>query len=71
MLDLAAEQILQVRLVSLLNPVVSDPMAGQKVGPPPQVDVDGEEEDQDSRVEDSQVYQIKYIISHIRPDMIH
>jgi hypothetical protein len=42
-----------VQPVSLLDPVVEDPLEGQVVSPPPPIEVDGEEEDQVSEVEDS------------------
>jgi predicted GH43/DUF377 family glycosyl hydrolase len=44
--------------------VAEDPRAGQRVEPPPSVEVDGEEEYQVSSVEDSRVYrnQLQYLI---------
>jgi len=47
-----------------LDPVVSDPLVGQRIEPPPPVEVDGEEEYQVSTVEDSRVYrnQLQYLI---------
>jgi hypothetical protein len=49
----------------ILDPVVDDPMVGQRVTPPPPVEVNGEEENQVSSVENSWVYrnQLQY---HIR-----
>jgi len=49
-------RIHRVQPVSLLYPVVEDPMAGQQIDPPPSVEVDREEEYQVSGVEDSRVY---------------
>jgi len=43
--------------VSVQDPVVNDPLEGQRVKPPPLVEVDGEEECQVLSVEDSQMYQ--------------
>jgi hypothetical protein len=44
--------------------VLEDPLAGKRVEPPASVDVDGEDEYQASRVEDSRVYrnQFQYLI---------
>jgi len=58
-------RIHRVQPVSLLDPVVEDPLEGQVVLPPPPVEVDGEEEYPVSSVEDSRVYrsQLQY---HIR-----
>jgi len=42
-----------VQPIWLLNPVVDDPFVGQRVGPLPSVEVDGDEEYQVSSVEDS------------------
>jgi len=64
-LDLPASvRIHRVQPVSLLDPVVEDPLEGQVVLPPPPVEVDGEEEYQVSSVEDSRVYrsQLQYLI---------
>jgi len=64
-LDLpASTRIHRVQPVSLLDPVVEDPLEGQVVLPPPPVEVDGEEEYQVSSVEDSRVYrsQLQYLI---------
>jgi predicted GH43/DUF377 family glycosyl hydrolase len=53
----------RVQPVSLLDPVVEDPLEGQVVLPPP-VEVDGEEEYQVSGVEDSRMYQsqLQYLV---------
>jgi transposase InsO family protein len=61
---LASIRIHQVQPVSLLDPVVEDPLEGQVAPPSPSVDVDGEEEYQVSSVEDSRMYrnQLKYLI---------
>ena len=50
--------------VSLLDPVVEDPLVGQVVPPPPPVEVDGEEEYQVAGVEDSRMYrsQLQYLV---------
>lgn len=52
----ASIQIHSVQPVSLLDTVVDDPLVGQWIEHPPQVEVDGEEEYQVSSVEDSRVY---------------
>jgi hypothetical protein len=53
-----------VQLISLLDPVVADPLEAQVVLPPTPVEIDGEEEYQVSSVEDSWVYenQLQYLI---------
>jgi len=53
-----------VQPVSLLDPVVEDPLEGQVVLPPPTIEVDGEEEYQVSGVEDIRVYrnQLQYLV---------
>ena len=64
-LDLPASiRIHRVQPISLLEPVVEDPMVGQVVLAPPPVEVDGEEEYQVSSVEDSRIYrnQLQYLI---------
>jgi len=64
-LDLPASiQIHRVQPVSLLDEVVEDPLVGQRVEPPPSVEVDREGEYQVSSVEDSRVYrsQLQYLI---------
>ena len=50
--------------VSLLDVVAENPLVGQRVNPPPVVEVDGEEEYEVSNVEDSRVYwnQLQYLI---------
>jgi hypothetical protein len=60
----ASIRIHRVQPVSLLNPVVVDPLDGQVVLPPPPVEVDGEEESQVSGVEDSSVFwnQLQYLV---------
>jgi len=60
----ASIRIHRVQPVSLLDPVVEDPLEGQVVPPPPSVEVDGEEEYQVSSVEDSRLYrnQLQYLI---------
>ena len=57
-------KIHQVQPVSLLDPVVSDPLDGPRVKPPPPVEVDDEEEYQVLSVKDSQMYrsQLQYLI---------
>jgi hypothetical protein len=44
--------------------MVDDPLVGQRIEPPPMVEVDGEEEYQVSSVEDSRMYrnQLQYLI---------
>jgi hypothetical protein len=61
---LASIRIHRVQPISLSEPVVEDPLEGQAVLPPPQVEVDGEEEYQVSSAEDSQMYrsQLQYLI---------
>jgi len=49
----ASIRIHRVQPISLLDPVVEDPLEGQVVLPPPPVEVEGEEEYQLSCVEDS------------------
>jgi hypothetical protein len=49
----ASIRIHRVQPISLLDPVVNDPLEGQVVPPPPSVKVDGEEEYQVSSVEES------------------
>ena len=64
-LDLPASiRIHRVQPVSLLDPVVEDPLEGQVVPPPPPVEVEGEEEYQVSSIEDSRVYrnQLQYLV---------
>ena len=60
----ASIRIYRVQPVSLLDPVVNDPLDGQQVKPPPPVEVDGEEEYQVLSVEDSRMYrsQLQYLI---------
>ena len=60
----ASIQIHRVQPVSLLDPVVDDPVAGQRIEPPPPVEVDGEEEYQVSSVENSSMCrsQLQYLI---------
>jgi hypothetical protein len=57
-------RIHRVQHVSLLDPLVEDPLDGQVVLPPPPVEVDGEKEYQASSVEDSWVYrsQLQYLV---------
>jgi hypothetical protein len=54
----------RVQPVSLLDPVVDDPLVGQRVIPPTPIEVDGEEEYQVSGVEDSPVYrnQLQHLV---------
>ena len=61
---LASIPIHRVQPVSLLDPVVSDPLRGQQFKPPPPVEVDREEEYQVSSVEDSRMHrnQLQYLI---------
>jgi hypothetical protein len=49
-------RIHQVQPVSLLDPLVTDPIEGHVVPTPPPVEVDGEEEYQVAGVEDSRVH---------------
>jgi len=60
----ASIRIHRVQPVLLWDMVVEDPLAGQRVEPPPSVEVDGEEEYQVSSVADSRVYwnQLQYLI---------
>lgn len=55
-------QIHRVQSVLLLDMIVDHPLSGQRVEPPPSVEVDGEEEYQVSSVKDSRVYrnQLQY-----------
>ena len=46
----------RVQPVFLLHALVNDPLEGQRVNPPPPIEVDGEEEYQVSSVEDSRIY---------------
>jgi hypothetical protein len=57
-------RIHRVRPVSLLDPVADNPLAGQRIKPPPPVEVDGKDEYQVSSVEDSRIYrnQLQYLI---------
>ena len=60
----ASIRIHRVQPVSLLDPVVDDPLGGQRIEPPPPVEVDGEEQYQVSSIEDSGIYQnqLQYLI---------
>jgi hypothetical protein len=60
----ASIRIHRVQPVSLLNPVVDDPLEGQVMHPPPPLDVDGGEEYQVSGVEDIRIYrnQLQYLM---------
>ena len=60
----ASIRIHRVQPVSLLDIVVEDPLVGQRIEPPPPVEVDGEEEYQVSSVEDRRVdrNQLQYLI---------
>jgi len=60
----ASIRIHRVQPVSLLDPLVNDPLEGQQDNPPPPVEVDGEEEYQVSTVDDSRMYQnqLQYLI---------
>jgi len=53
-----------VHHVSLLDPVAEDPLPGQVVTPPPPVEVEGDQEYQVERVEDSRMYrnQLQYLV---------
>jgi predicted GH43/DUF377 family glycosyl hydrolase len=50
--------------VSLLDMVVDNPLVGQRLEPPPSVEVDGEEEYRVFSVEDSRVYRnpLQYLV---------
>jgi len=60
----ASIRIHRVQPVSLLDPVVNDPLKGQRLNLPPPVEVDGEEEHHVSSVEDSRMYrnELQYLI---------
>ena len=60
----ASFRIQRVQPVSLLDPVVEDPLEGLEVLPPPPVEVDEEEEYQELSVEDSWMdrNQLQYLI---------
>jgi hypothetical protein len=60
----ASIHIHRVQPVSLLDPVVEDPLDGQVVLPSPPVEVNGEKEYQVSSVEDSRMYrnQLQYLV---------
>jgi predicted GH43/DUF377 family glycosyl hydrolase len=60
----ASIRIHRVQSVSLLDTVVDDPMVGQRLEPPPSVEVDGEEEYQVFSVEDSRVFRnpLQYLV---------
>jgi len=53
-----------VHRVSLLDPGAEDPLPGQNVTPPPPVEVDGDQEYEVERVEDSRMYRnrLQYLI---------
>ena len=57
-------QIHRIHPVSLLDPVIDDPVIGQWIEPPPSVEVNSEEEYQVSSIEDSRMYrsQLQYLI---------
>jgi hypothetical protein len=60
----ASIRIHRVQPVPLLSQLVEYPMVGQRVEPPPPVEVDGEAEYKVSSVEDSRMYrsQLQYLI---------
>jgi len=60
----ASIRIHRVQPVSHLDPVVNDSLDRQQFKPPPRVEVDGEEEYQVSRVENSRMYrsELQYLI---------
>jgi len=60
----ASIRIHRVQPISLLDPVIDDPVIGQRIEPPPLVEVDGEEEYQVSNIEDCRMYrsQLQYLI---------
>jgi len=62
----------RVQPISVLEPVVHDPLFGQQVVPPPPVEVDGEEEYQVSSVEDGRVYrnQLQHLSQSIGDDSL-
>jgi len=53
-----------VQCISILDPVAYDPLVGQRVGPPPPVEIDGEDEYQVSSIENRREYQsqLQYLI---------
>jgi hypothetical protein len=57
-------QIHPVHHVSLLDPVAEYPLPGQVVTPPPSVELDGDQEYQVERVEDSRMYRnrLQYLV---------
>jgi len=61
-----------VHPVSLLDPVAEDPLPGQVVTPPPPVEVEGDQEYQVERVEDSRMYrnQLQYLVRWTGYDQI-
>jgi len=60
----ACIRIHQVQPISLLDPVIVDPLVGQRIEPPPPVEINGEEEYQASSIEDCRMYksQLQYLI---------
>jgi hypothetical protein len=60
----ASIRIHRVQPVLLLDPVSEDPLLGQVMPPPPPMEVDGEEEYQESSIEDSRMYrnQLQYLV---------
>jgi len=68
----ASIRIHRVQPVSLLDQVIEDPLVGQRIEPPPSVEVDREEEYQVSSVEDSRMYrsQLQYLIQWMGYDSL-
>jgi hypothetical protein len=61
-----------VHRVSLLDPIAEDPLPGPEVTPPPPVEVEGDQEYQVERVEDSRIYrnQFQYLVRRMGYDQM-